>query len=89
MLDLTQTEPPAVVLPAGVEIVSWADRPELDRGMYEVAVEAYPNIPGNEVEAHESFEEWRDRHMLGSGDLPEATFIALAGDEVSVTRSSR
>ena len=82
MLDLTQTEPPAVVLPAGVEIVSWADRPELDRGMYEVAVEAYPDIPGNEDEAHESFEEWRDRHMLGSGDLPEATFIALAGDEV-------
>ena len=50
MLDLTQTEPPAVVLPAGVEIVTWADRPELDRGMYEVAVEAYPDIPGNEDE---------------------------------------
>ena len=82
MLDLTRTEPPEVVLPAGVEIVTWADRPELDRGMYGVAVEANQDIPGNEDEAHESFEEWRDRHMLGSGDLPEATFIAVAGDEV-------
>jgi GNAT superfamily N-acetyltransferase len=82
MLDLTRTEPPEVVLPAGVEIVTWADRPELDHGLYEVAVEANQDIPGNEDEAHESFEEWRDRHMLGSGDLPEATFIAVAGDEV-------
>jgi GNAT superfamily N-acetyltransferase len=81
-LDLTRIEPPAVELPAGVEIVTWADRPELDRGMYEVAVEAYPDIPGNEDEVEESFEEWRDRHMLGSGDLPEATFVAVAGDEV-------
>jgi mycothiol synthase len=82
MLDLTRTEPPEVVLPAGVEIVTWADRPELDRGMYAVAVEANQDIPGNEDEAHESFEEWRVRHMLGSGDLPEATFIAVTGDEV-------
>ena len=81
-LDLTRIEPPAVVLPAGIEIVTWADRPELDHGMYEVAVEASADIPGNEDEAHESFDEWRKRHMLGSGDLPEATFIAVAGDEV-------
>jgi GNAT superfamily N-acetyltransferase len=82
MLDLTRTEAPAVVPPSGVEIVTWADRPELDRGMYEVAAEANQDIPGNEDEAHESFEQWRVRHMLGSGDLPEATFIAVAGDEV-------
>jgi mycothiol synthase len=81
-LDLTRIEPPKVELPAGIEIVTWADRPELDRGMYEVAAEANADIPGNEDEADESFDEWRARHMLGSGDLPEATFIALAGDEV-------
>jgi len=81
-LDLRRIEPPVVELPAGVEVVTWAERPELDRGMYEVAVEAYPDIPGNEDEVEESFDEWRDRHMLGSGDLPEATFIAVAGDEV-------
>ena len=50
--------------------------------MYEVAVEAYPDIPVKRSRGARSFEEWRDRHMLGSGDLPEATFIALAGDEV-------
>ena len=31
--------------PTGVEIVTWAERPELARGMYEVAVEAYARRP--------------------------------------------
>jgi len=50
--------------------------------MYEVAREAYPDIPGNEGDAMESFEEWLTQDMTGPGDFPEATFVALAGDEV-------
>ena len=34
-LDLTAVEPPPVEPPPGVEIVSWADRPELARGLFE------------------------------------------------------
>ena len=82
-LDLTRIEPPTVELPEGVEITTWAERPELARGMYEVLLEAAPDIPGSEDEATEPFEHWLAHDMqAGPGDRPEATFIALAGDEV-------
>lgn len=81
-LDLTRIEAPSVQLPEGIEIVAWAERPELDRGMYEVALEAEPDIPGSEDEELERFEDWLAHHMQGSGDKPEATFVAIAGDEV-------
>lgn len=81
-LDLTALEPPEVDPPAGVEIVSWADRPELARGIYEVSVEASPDVPGYEDEQHEPFDDWLAHEMSGPGDRPEATFLALAGDEV-------
>jgi GNAT superfamily N-acetyltransferase len=81
-LDLTQIETPEVNLPEGVEIVTWAERPELDRGMYEVALEAEPDIPGAEDDEVEPFEEWLKHHMQAAGDKPEATFVALAGAEV-------
>ena len=69
-------------LPEGVEIVTWAERPELDRGMYEVALEAEPDIPGAEDDEVEPFEDWLKHHMQAAGDKPEATFVALAGAEV-------
>ena len=49
-LDLTRIEPPTVEPPEGVEIATWAERPELARGMYEVVLEAAPDIPGGEDE---------------------------------------
>jgi len=82
VLDVTGMEPPALVPPDGVEILSWAERPELARGMYEVSLEAYPDIPGFEDDELESYEDWLAHDMQGSGDLPEATFVAVAGDEV-------
>jgi GNAT superfamily N-acetyltransferase len=50
--------------------------------MYEVACEAYPDVPGESEEEMAPFEEWLSRDLQGFGDPPEATFIALAGDEV-------
>jgi GNAT superfamily N-acetyltransferase len=81
-LDLTTTAAPEVEPPDGVEIVSWAKRPELARGIYEVSVEASPDVPGYEEEEHEPFEAWLAHDMSGPGDSPEATFVAMAGDEV-------
>jgi len=81
-LDPTAIEPPAVAPPEGIAIVSWAERPELARGIYEVSVEASPDVPGYEEEEHEAFEAWLAHDMSGPGDSPEATFVALAGDEV-------
>ena len=81
-LDLTQTDPPPVEPPEGIEVVTWAERPELARGMYEVALEALPDIPGFADDEVEPFEKWLVHEMQGSGDKPEATFVALSGDEV-------
>jgi mycothiol synthase len=82
VLDLDDVDAVTVEPPPGVEIVTWAERPELARGMYEVAVEAYPDIPGNEDDQMEPFEDWLAHDMGGPADRPEATFVAVAGDEV-------
>jgi GNAT superfamily N-acetyltransferase len=81
-LDLTAIDPPEVVAPEGVAIVSWAERPDAAPGMYEVAREAYPDIPGEEDTEVEPFEQWLSMDMQGAGDRPEATFLALARGEV-------
>ena len=82
VLHLSEIEPPRVEPPEGIQIVTWAERPELARGIYEVVLEAAPDIPGWEDEQTEPFDDWLVHDMQGSGDRPEATFVALAGDEV-------
>ena len=82
-LDLRAIEPPPVQPPAGVEIVSWAERPQLAWGLYEVYVESSPDVPGSEHAQPEPFEDWLAHEMQGPGDFPEATFAAVAGDEVA------
>jgi len=81
ILELERLEPPAVTPPEGVEIVPWSERLELARGLYEVYEEATPDIPGNE-ELIEPYDEWLTIHMRGPGDRADATFVAVAGDEV-------
>lgn len=82
VLELGELVPPPIAPPNGVEIVSWAEQPQVARGIYAVAVEAYADVPGGQDEVMESFEDWLAHDMQGSGDRPEATFVALAGDEV-------
>jgi GNAT superfamily N-acetyltransferase len=82
VLSLAGVSPPQVQPPAGIEIVTWAQRPELARGMYEVDLEAHPDIPGFEDVALEPFEQWMAHNMQRPTDSAEATFIALAGEEV-------
>ena len=81
-LDLAAIEAPPVEPPEGVEIVSWAERPELARGIYEVSVEASPDVPGFADEQHEPFDDWLAHDMSGPSDRPEATFAAVAAGEV-------
>jgi mycothiol synthase len=82
VLSLSGISPLRVEPPAGIEIVTWAQRPELARGMYEVDLEIYPDIPGFADVALEPFEEWMVHNMQRPSDSPEATFIALDGAEV-------
>jgi mycothiol synthase len=82
VLTLAGTLPSEVRPPAGIEIVTWAQRPDLARGMYAVDIESRPDIPGFEDVTAEPFEEWMAHLMQRSTDSPEATFIALADNEV-------
>jgi GNAT superfamily N-acetyltransferase len=82
VLDLASIDAPAVVPPDGISIATWAERPDAAAGMYEVAQEAYPDVPGEEDAELEPFEQWLSMDMQGSGDRPEATFVAFAGAEV-------
>lgn len=81
-LDLERVEAPSIAPPDGIEIVTWADRPDLAPAMYEVAREAYPDVPGQEDDEMASFEDWLSADMQGTSDRPEATFVALADGEV-------
>ena len=81
-LDLTRAAKPPVDPPDGIEIVSWAERPGIEAGMYAVAREAYPDVPGEEDAEVASYEEWLAMDMQGAGDRPEATFVALSDGEV-------
>jgi mycothiol synthase len=81
-LDLASVQRPEIDPPAGITISSLAASPGTIRGMYDVACEAYPDIPGEESSAMAPFGKWRDNDIGGASDRPEATFVALAGAEV-------
>lgn len=81
-LDLRGYDPPAVAPPDGIEITTWAERLELARGIYDVAVEAYADVPGRDLEGLAPYDHWLQHDMRGAGDQPEAVFVALAGEEV-------
>jgi GNAT superfamily N-acetyltransferase len=83
VLDLTAIDPPAPAPPEGIEIVTWAARPELAPGLYEVAREAVPDIPGEEEDDIGTLEEWLARDMSGDSDDPGAVFVAVASGEVA------
>jgi GNAT superfamily N-acetyltransferase len=81
-LDLRGLEAPVVEAPAGIELATWAERPDATRGIYEVYREAVPDVPGEEETGIEPFDDWLRIHMQGPTDDPGATFLALSGDEV-------
>ena len=78
VLELDGYEPPPVTPPEGVEIATWADRPEAGQGMFEVACEAFPDIPGAEDEVMERLDDWLEHHMRGSGDRPHDDLLPLS-----------
>jgi RimJ/RimL family protein N-acetyltransferase len=82
VLDLDAIEAPAVAAPAGIEIVTWAERPGIERDLYVVYLEASPDVPGEEQAELSVFEQWLTNDMQGIGDRPDAVFVALAGTEV-------
>ena len=82
VLDLGQAARPEIDPPTGITIATWAERPDAIHGMYEVACEAYVDVPGEEDTDMAPFEEWLANDIDGESDRPEATFVAFAGSEV-------
>jgi GNAT superfamily N-acetyltransferase len=78
-LDLTALEPEPVQVPAGVEIVALADRPELAEALYAVGVEAAADIPGNPGDM--SFEQWRAIELDRPTRRRDLLFVAVADGE--------
>ena len=76
-LTLADVEPTPVNPPTGIELVTLAERPELARGVYDVAAEALPDVPGSEDWLPPPFDQFVAAHLRGL-----AIFVALAGDEV-------
>ncbi|HSG85654.1 MAG TPA: GNAT family N-acetyltransferase [Candidatus Limnocylindrales bacterium] len=80
-LDLAGRREPTVELPAGIRIVTLAERPDLLPGAHAVAVVAFPDIPGSEPMAAGSFEEFRARDVESPGNRADAFFMAVDGDD--------
>lgn len=70
---------PSVDVPAGIVIVSLAERPELARGIWETACEAMPDIPydGDVPVSPGSFTEFAALSLAGPKYIAEATLVAV------------
>ncbi len=67
--------------PQGIEIVPLGSRGELERCMYEVALEADADIPSSEPVVSGAFEDWRKRN-LEPRVLRNLSFVALEDGKV-------
>jgi RimJ/RimL family protein N-acetyltransferase len=81
-LELEGHEPPAADVPGGIALTTLARRPDLVDGVYEVAVEAFADIPGGETPmAPGDPAEFRAREIDRPG-IPHDGFI-VALDEAT------
>ena len=82
VLDLTAIEAPAIDPPEGVEIVTWAERPELARGHVRGGLRGVPGRPRRGRNADGLVRGLAVEGHAGAGDRPDATFVALVDGEV-------
>jgi GNAT superfamily N-acetyltransferase len=76
-LRLADVEPSATAPPDGVEIVELAERPELAHGIYDVATQAMPDVPGSGDWLPPPFEQFVAAHLHAA-----SVFVALDDGEV-------
>ena len=83
VLDLASIDP-SPEPPAGLEIVSIAERPDLIQAVFEVETEVAPDMPIPPGQSHKpmTFERWSNFYLEGPGAMPEALVVALVEGEV-------
>ena len=83
VLDLSRFEEPARERPAGVEIVSLAERPDLVEAAYSVHAVALRDVPvGSEAPTAHPFREWLAETVDAPGSLPDLSLVAILDGEV-------
>lgn len=80
-LDLTGIVPPDPAPPAGIRLVSLAERPDALPGVHATAAEAFPDIPGDDDIHVGTLDEFAARDVDRPGIPREAFFVAI--DEAS------
>jgi len=77
-LDLRGLEPPAIDAPPGIHLATLAERPDLERGVYDVAREAYLDIPSvDEPVAAGPMDEFLARDVHRERIPPDGFMIAI------------
>ena len=76
-LDLAGIEPPAVDPPDGIAITSLEAQPDLVAGVYAVAVESLPDIPGDGPMAPGDIDEFRKRDVDRDAAPPGGFVVAV------------
>jgi mycothiol synthase len=81
-LELRDLAPPPIDPPAGTSVTTLAERPDLVPGVYAVALEALPDVPGDDRMTAGDLEEFRARDVDRPGVPWDGFFVALgeAGD---------
>lgn len=82
VLDLTKARPAVAEPPAGISLVSFAERPDLIPAVFELDNEVSVDVPAHRPHEPLPYDRWAHENLEGPGAFPEACFIALAGDEV-------
>lgn len=82
MLDLNNVPPAPPDTPAGITLVTFAERPDLIPAVFAVDSEVSLDVPAHAVSEPMAYERWAGDNLEGPGAFPEACVIALDGSEV-------
>jgi mycothiol synthase len=82
VLELKELEPLPAGPPEGVEIVVQAERPDLERALYDMSREAVRDIPGLDSTYVQTFEQWRSFEIERPTRAHGLCFVAVHRDEV-------
>jgi mycothiol synthase len=82
VLELPKVSRAAPEPPPGIELVSFAERPDLIPAVFAVDNEVSVDVPAHAQQEPMPYESWARENLEGPGAFPEACFIALAGEEV-------
>jgi len=90
VLDVAGAAQTKLEPPSGIELVSFAERPDLIPAVFEKEAELAADVPGHSPHQEMTYEHWARENVEGPGVFLEACFVALdAGEVVGYTSIRR